>query len=136
MNGRKLALFEAAKIYAVRGWRVLPVQGVTPDGACTCGKAACNHAGKHPQIGVVTKTRRHRKRTFVSFVSPTKPTSGLPPEKSRGFACWTSTPRMGGLGHCVTLSANSVHCQRQSPQSRAAQIASIAISISRGGNGL
>lgn len=35
--------------YAVsRGWAVFPTHGITADGICTCGNAACKSPGKHP----------------------------------------------------------------------------------------
>lgn len=39
---------DAALSYARRGFSVLPLHGVTEDGACTCGKPNCSNAGKHP----------------------------------------------------------------------------------------
>jgi len=40
---------EAALDYAARGWRVLPLHGIEPDGSCTCGRADCPSPGKHPR---------------------------------------------------------------------------------------
>jgi hypothetical protein len=40
---------EAALGYAHRGWRVFPLHGIV-NGACTCGRADCTSAGKHPLV--------------------------------------------------------------------------------------
>jgi hypothetical protein len=42
------ALKNAALDYARRGWHVFPLHGIV-DGACTCGNASCDNAGKHPR---------------------------------------------------------------------------------------
>lgn len=40
----------AALGYAERGWRVMPLYSITPDGVCSCYKgAACTSPGKHPR---------------------------------------------------------------------------------------
>ncbi len=39
----------AARSYASRGWRVIPLHGPTKGGGCTCGKADCGPVGKHPR---------------------------------------------------------------------------------------
>ncbi len=39
---------EAATSYAAKSWHVLPVH-TCADGACSCGKNTCYHAGKHPR---------------------------------------------------------------------------------------
>ena len=36
--------------YAARGWRVMPLHSVGPEGVCTCRKAECRIPGKHPRI--------------------------------------------------------------------------------------
>jgi hypothetical protein len=41
-------LLDAALAYAGLGWRVLPIQGVRPDGTCTCKNAKCASPAKHP----------------------------------------------------------------------------------------
>ena len=35
--------------YAAKGWRVLPLHGVTASRTCTCGKSDCSSVGKHPR---------------------------------------------------------------------------------------
>jgi hypothetical protein len=40
---------EAALRYARRGWRVFPLHGIV-NGKCTCGRAQCSSAGKHPLV--------------------------------------------------------------------------------------
>jgi len=44
---RKEAL-KAALAYAEKGFAVFPVHGIALEGQCTCGKAECDHPGKHP----------------------------------------------------------------------------------------
>lgn len=40
---------EAALQYAARGWMVIPLHGILPDGSCTCKQGpTCETAGKHP----------------------------------------------------------------------------------------
>lgn len=41
-------LESAAGEYAKKGWRVLPCHSITKAGTCSCGKADCDSAGKHP----------------------------------------------------------------------------------------
>lgn len=43
------AILEAALGYATLGFSVIPVHGIV-DGRCTCGKASCPSAGKHPAL--------------------------------------------------------------------------------------
>ena len=45
----------AALQYADRGWRVIPLHHVKPDGNCSCGKDDCNSKGKHPRISTWQK---------------------------------------------------------------------------------
>ncbi|MHC5184550.1 MAG: phage/plasmid primase, P4 family, partial [Planctomycetota bacterium] len=47
MNNFKRRVFKCAKAYAEKGWAVLPVHTII-EGRCTCGKADCSSAGKHP----------------------------------------------------------------------------------------
>ncbi|WP_316977275.1 DUF3987 domain-containing protein [Shumkonia mesophila] len=42
------AILDAALDYALRGFSVVPLHGIRPDGKCTCGRANCNAPGKHP----------------------------------------------------------------------------------------
>jgi len=39
----------AALAYAVAGWPVVPLHTPTSTGGCSCGRAACASAGKHPR---------------------------------------------------------------------------------------
>jgi hypothetical protein len=39
----------AALAYAVAGWPVLPLHTPAPAGGCSCGRAGCASAGKHPR---------------------------------------------------------------------------------------
>lgn len=42
----------AAIDYASRGWRVIPLYNIRPDGTCACGRPDCdgNARGKHPRV--------------------------------------------------------------------------------------
>ncbi|TXH50789.1 MAG: bifunctional DNA primase/polymerase, partial [Desulfurellales bacterium] len=40
----------AAKDYVQRGWFVFPLHTILEDGECSCGKAGCGDAGKHPRV--------------------------------------------------------------------------------------
>jgi len=42
-------LGEAAAVYALKGWSVFPLHGISTDGRCTCGKPECESPGKHPR---------------------------------------------------------------------------------------
>jgi DNA-binding MarR family transcriptional regulator len=44
------AMLDAALIYARRGWHVMLLYGVSDAHECTCGKAQCGRAGKHPRL--------------------------------------------------------------------------------------
>jgi putative DNA primase/helicase len=48
MNDLRLAALD----YASRGWRVIPLYNIKPDGSCVCGKPDCdgNSRGKHPRV--------------------------------------------------------------------------------------
>ena len=48
--GNANSRLEAALAYADFGWRVIPLHSPLPGGGCTCGKANCGAAGKHPRI--------------------------------------------------------------------------------------
>jgi hypothetical protein len=41
-------LLEAAIEYTKRGWAVIPIHYVHPDGLCSCGNKDCNSIAKHP----------------------------------------------------------------------------------------
>lgn len=42
-------MLEFALAYAKRGWSVLPLHSIRPDGSCDCDRA-CDHPGKHPRL--------------------------------------------------------------------------------------
>jgi hypothetical protein len=50
---------EWAKFWADKGFAVVPVHYVLPDGSCSCGSASCDSAGKHP-AGLWTKWQKER----------------------------------------------------------------------------
>lgn len=50
MNNLKL---DAAVSYAKRGWAVIPLHSIRPDGECTCGNYGCHSIGKHPIAALV-----------------------------------------------------------------------------------
>lgn len=39
---------DARLLIQTYGFSIFPVHGITEDGSCTCGNAACEHKGKHP----------------------------------------------------------------------------------------
>lgn len=46
-------MLPAVAEYARRGWRVLPLHSLAPNGfdlACSCGRADCSSPGKHPRL--------------------------------------------------------------------------------------
>ena len=45
-------VLDAAQDYARRGFAVVPLYGVTADGRCGCGAAACDAPGAHPIGGL------------------------------------------------------------------------------------
>lgn len=48
-DARRRELCEAAVSYARRGWRVVPVRWIYPDGSCSCNRGEeCPSPGKHP----------------------------------------------------------------------------------------
>ncbi|MHC5101040.1 MAG: phage/plasmid primase, P4 family [Planctomycetota bacterium] len=47
MTDRQKRTLECALAYSQMGWQVLPVHTII-DGKCSCGKADCSSAGKHP----------------------------------------------------------------------------------------
>lgn len=40
----------AAIEYAKKGWRILPIHSILPNGICSCGRADCQSPGKHPRV--------------------------------------------------------------------------------------
>jgi len=48
--GNANSCLETALDYAGFGWRVIPLHSPLPDGGCTCNRANCGAAGKHPRI--------------------------------------------------------------------------------------
>jgi len=43
-------ILKTALQYAEQGWHIFPLHSITDSGACTCGKAGCTDAGKHPRV--------------------------------------------------------------------------------------
>ena len=43
-----ITLHAAIHEYVTRGWHVLPIWPLDPDGRCACGNSACASPGKHP----------------------------------------------------------------------------------------
>ena len=43
-------ILKTALSYVERGWHVFPLHSINDDGSCTCGKANCSDAGKHPRV--------------------------------------------------------------------------------------
>lgn len=50
------SLTEAALSYACRGWKILPLHSIGPNGVCTCGRSDCQSPGKHPRLPGGLKT--------------------------------------------------------------------------------
>jgi hypothetical protein len=44
------SMVAAAMNYAARGWKVVPVHGIGPNGKCSCGNEECPSPGKHPRL--------------------------------------------------------------------------------------
>src|SRR3979411_1881089 len=42
-------VWESAVVYATLRWPVFPLHGIDAAGACTCGSACGDRAGKHPR---------------------------------------------------------------------------------------
>lgn len=52
MKDYNQAIIKAALSYVQeRGWFVLPLVGLNPDGTCACGSLSCDKPGKHPLAG-------------------------------------------------------------------------------------
>ena len=49
MTQSVLSPYQAAKKYAARGWRVIPLHSAD-QGRCSCGETDCRHVAKHPRI--------------------------------------------------------------------------------------
>ena len=43
-------ILKIALQYASQGWHIFPLHSINDDGSCTCGKAGCSDAGKHPRV--------------------------------------------------------------------------------------
>lgn len=54
MTQSVLSRYQAARSYAERGWRVIPLHSVNK-GRCSCEKQHCPSAAKHPRIGAWPK---------------------------------------------------------------------------------
>lgn len=59
-------LLQAALGYAKRGWRVMPLHGIS-GGQCTCLKRGCGSAGKHPQTRHGRKDATNDQSTIIQW---------------------------------------------------------------------
>ncbi len=95
---------DSAVAYAARGWRVLPLHGITPQGGCTCGRRTCTSPGKHPrtQHGV-------KDATCSLYIIETWwdmwPDSniGIAAGQGSGLVVIDIDPRNGGVGSAKAL---------------------------------
>jgi hypothetical protein len=92
-------LLQAALDYASRNWPVFPVWWIQ-DGRCACGKADCQHPGKHP-IGKLVPNGRNSATTDPETVKKwwaqyPQANIGIPTGPESGLVLVDVDPRHGG----------------------------------------
>jgi hypothetical protein len=117
-------LLNSAVDYAKKSWHVFPIHSIKPNGQCSCGKAACTSAGKHP----ITKNGLYDASTDT--------------QKIRSW--WTNMPnanigiRTGAVSGIVVLDVDPRHGGEESMSKIQSQFGKIGPTISSltGGGGL
>lgn len=85
-----------AQLYASRGWHVLPLHGVE-HGRCTCGRADCTSAGKHPRTGRGVKDATTDRGIIAGWWKAWPQANiGLATGRVSGFWVLDVDPRAGG----------------------------------------
>jgi hypothetical protein len=87
---------DAAFSYAARGWREIPVHGVTADGECACGEG-CDPAGKRPHL-LRWASRASTDAAVIESWSQTWPTAnvGIVTGRESGLVVLDVDPCRGG----------------------------------------
>ena len=80
---------DAAVYWAERGFFVFLVRHTTPDGACSCGNAACKSPGKHPlHTGWQEEATNDPERVAVMWEKhPNANIGGALEVRPHGFGC-------------------------------------------------
>jgi Bifunctional DNA primase/polymerase, N-terminal/Protein of unknown function (DUF3987)/Primase C terminal 1 (PriCT-1) len=87
----------AALAYAKRGWRVIPINWVREDGACSCANPGCDNIGKHPLTAHGVKDADLVEQTICTWwTNHPKANIGIATGAVSGIAVLDVDPRHGG----------------------------------------
>ncbi len=96
---------EFAITYALRGWKVLPIHGISA-GRCTCGRADCSSPGKHPAIAHGVKEASSDLDQIAQWFSVSKNLNvAISTGEESGLIVLDIDPRHGGDESTLALAA-------------------------------